>query len=119
PEGGDVRLEAEVVSDKVRIAIHDTGVGITREKLEKLFERFERGEDTYSRGQEGTGIGLNLTKHLVELNGGHIGVESEFGKGSSFWILLPLSLENPKAAMTQAEGDRTQIRLDGLSAVIV
>ena len=119
PEGGRIFIDAEVTSDKVRIAVHDTGVGITPQKLEKLFERFERGEDTYSRGQEGTGIGLNLTKNLVELNGGRIGVESEVDKGSCFWILLPLSMEDPTAATTEKELNQTTVRLDGLSAVIV
>ena len=90
PKEGEVGIEADIVFDKVKITIWDSGVGIPPHKLEKLFERFERGEDTYSKEQEGTGIGLNLTRHLVELNGGRIGVESEFGKGSTFTITLPV-----------------------------
>ena len=119
PDGGSVRLEAQLVSDKVRIEVHDTGVGISEEKLKTLFQRFERGEDTYSRGQEGTGIGLNLTKSLIELNGGRIGVESVLNQGSCFWILLPLSMEAPSTAKSEVEARPTAVRLDGLSAVIV
>lgn len=121
PSGGTVLVEAERVSDKIRISVSDTGVGITKEKLSKLFERFERGEDTYSKSQVGTGIGLNLTRHLVELNGGIIGVESTKGKGSTFWILIPAATEtNEKAKIVLESSEKpTRQRLDGLSTIVV
>lgn len=118
PKGGKISLAADVVVDKVRISITDTGVGISPEKLAKLFQRFERGEDTYSKSQEGTGIGLNLTKHLVELNGGRIGVESTVGKGSTFWVMMPLA-NTDSANVTEEEHTITSTRLDGLTALIV
>jgi len=118
PRGGKVWLDAAIQGDKVRISVSDTGVGISEAKMKKLFQRFERGEDTYSKSQEGTGIGLNLTRRLVELNGGRIGVESEIGKGSSFWIAMPLTSQKETSIVTE-ELDTSSTRLDGLSTVIV
>ena len=118
PKGGKVRLEAEIMSDMVKICVTDTGVGIPPNKLAKLFERFERGEDSYSRSQEGTGIGLNLTRSLVDLNGGRIGVESQEGRGSTFWVMMPLASVD-RVAITKPELSETKIRLDGLSALVV
>ena len=119
PRSGKVWVSADVVSDMVRISVSDTGVGIPPHKLAKLFERFERGEDTYSRNQEGTGIGLNLTRSLVELNGGRIGVESTEGKGSTFWVMLPMANEETQAHSKIEPGLDTKVRLDGLSALVV
>lgn len=118
PKGGSVNINADIQGDKVRISVSDTGVGIPPEKIEKLFERFERGEDTYSKSQEGTGIGLNLTRRLVDLNGGRMGVESTVGKGSTFWILMPLAT-NEQMIVTQQDTHDTDVRLDGLSTVVV
>ncbi len=89
-EHGAVELQAEAVDDAVlRIVVADTGKGIAEEKLDKLFLPFDRlgaegGE------VEGTGIGLTITRRLVEMMGGEIGVESQPGVGSRFWITLPL-----------------------------
>lgn len=118
PRGGKVWIEASVVSDKVKISVCDTGVGIPVHKLRKLFERFERGEDTYSKSQEGTGIGLNLTRHLIELNGGGIGVDSAEGKGSSFWVLVPIAPSDAPVT-TSTETTEARARLDGLSTLVV
>ena len=118
PKGGKVWLDAEIISDMVKITVSDTGVGIPAHKLSKLFERFERGDDAYSKNQEGTGIGLNLTRHLVELNGGRIGVDSAEGKGSHFWILMPIAaVESP--VVTQHDTTHVKTRLDGLSTLVV
>lgn len=118
PKGGKVWVEAQAAGDKIRISVCDTGVGIPPLKLKRLFERFERGEDTYSKSQEGTGIGLNLTRHLVELNGGGIGVESAEGQGSTFWVLVPMA-SSGSPAVTQQERPDTQTRLDGLATLVV
>lgn len=119
PPGGSVSFDARVVADKVEISVSDTGVGISPAKIEKLFERFERGEDTYSKTQEGTGIGLNLTKHLVEINGGRIGVESTEGAGSRFFILLPLSTNVSNEQESEQPTYLVDERLDGLTALVV
>ncbi|MCB0317958.1 MAG: response regulator [Bdellovibrionales bacterium] len=118
PKGGEVILNAESAGDKIKISISDTGVGIPAHKQKKLFERFERGDDTYSKEQEGTGIGLNLTKQLVELNGGRIGFESVENKGSTFWILMPVAGEEVKQ-LTIKDNKELRVRLDGLSTLVV
>lgn len=117
PKGGQVWVNCELVGDKVRIDITDTGVGVSPEKLRRLFERFERGEDTYSREQEGTGIGLNLTKHLVELNGGRISVESTLEKGSKFSIFVPQARTKTNA-VSKAESKGARIRIDGVDVLV-
>lgn len=119
PSGGKIWLKTAIIGDKIKISVCDNGVGISPTKLKQLFERFERGDDTYSRKQEGTGIGLNLTKHLVEMNGGRIGVESELGKGSTFWILLPLASKIDKEELLGLDTSTTTSRLDGVSILIV
>ncbi|MBN8549239.1 MAG: response regulator [Deltaproteobacteria bacterium] len=119
PKGGKVWVSTELVGDKVRIAVSDNGVGIPPAKMEKLFQRFERGEDTYSKSQEGTGIGLNLTRRLIELNGGRIEVESSEGNGSTFAIFMPLATASEGVVVTQQDTQDTKVRLDGLSTLVV
>lgn len=120
PSGGSVSMETSVVGDKAKISIVDTGVGIPKSLLATLFERFERGTDSYSQKQQGTGIGLNLTKHLVEINGGKIGVESEVNVGSSFWTLIPLAHETAMQDVPQEEiSDNADVMLTGLNVLVV
>ncbi len=89
PEGGSVTLEASKEDDAVRICVSDTGIGIKAEDMSKLFTEFTQLESTYTKKYEGTGLGLALTKKLVELHGGRIWVESEEGIGSRFYFTLP------------------------------
>jgi signal transduction histidine kinase len=90
PDGGRVDVTAKLDTDKVEIAVRDTGVGISPEDQASLFEEFKQlGKDS-SRKAEGTGLGLALTKRLVELHGGQIVVESAIGVGSTFRVMLPL-----------------------------
>ncbi len=77
-------------SDFIEISVTDTGVGIKAEDLPKLFQPFTQLESAYTKNYEGTGLGLALTGRLVELHGGAIRVESEFGKGSRFSFTLPI-----------------------------
>lgn len=88
--GGEVRLTRERTGDRLRISVTDTGPGISEEDQSRLFQPFERLGAARS-GVEGTGIGLALSSRLVELMSGTIGVESAEGRGSTFWIELPLA----------------------------
>jgi signal transduction histidine kinase/CheY-like chemotaxis protein len=88
-EKGSVWISCRpAAEDKVRIAVHDSGRGIAAEALPRLFKPFERIESAYD-GIEGAGIGLALSKRLVEAMDGTIGVESVAGEGSTFWVELP------------------------------
>ncbi len=89
PAGGRVSLKVELRADKFCIEVTDTGVGIREEDLPRLFREFERMEESSQRKTEGTGLGLALTKRLVELHGGTIRVESKPGAGSKFTVSLP------------------------------
>jgi PAS domain S-box-containing protein len=87
--GGQVNISVNLSNNNFyRISITDTGTGIKEKNLTKLFESFNR-LDVENTEIEGTGIGLVITKHLVELMGGRLGVETEYGVGSTFWIELP------------------------------
>lgn len=79
--------------DFLEIGIVDTGIGIPKEHLPRIFERFYRVDREYSRQLGGTGLGLSIVKHIVESHGGSIGVQSLVGKGSTFTIELPLEPE--------------------------
>lgn len=90
-ESGEVKVYAELLKDKrVRINITDTGNGLSEEEQLHLFQPFERlsAENT---NVEGSGIGLVITRKLIELMGGEVGVDSEVGCGSTFWVILPLA----------------------------
>jgi PAS domain S-box-containing protein len=88
---GYVRINCQrVAEDRLRIAVHDNGRGIAADALPRLFKPFERIESAYD-GIEGSGIGLALSKRLVEAMGGSIGVESVAGTGSAFWVELPVA----------------------------
>lgn len=91
-QSGTVSITAEIrESDLLAVTITDTGIGIPDEKLERIFEAFEQADGSISRSYSGTGLGLAVTKKLVELHEGEISVKSEVGVGSSFTFTLPIS----------------------------
>lgn len=91
PSGGRVWIESSLDEDSVCIMVGDTGIGITPEDQQPIFESFRQASATTKGVREGTGLGLAITKRLVEHHGGKIWVESEPGKGSRFFFTLPLS----------------------------
>jgi GAF domain-containing protein/anti-sigma regulatory factor (Ser/Thr protein kinase) len=89
PEGGSITVRADHVDDQVRVRVTDTGIGIRPEDAPKVFEAFRQIDGSLSRRYNGTGLGLALTKRLVELQHGSIDFESEPGRGTTFTITLP------------------------------
>lgn len=88
-EGGRVSVWALREQDAVKISVQDTGVGIAREDLDRVFDEFQQVGSEEDQMQEGTGLGLTLTRTFVEMHGGEIWVESEPGAGSTFTFTLP------------------------------
>ncbi|VVB92672.1 Methyl sulfide methyltransferase-associated sensor [uncultured archaeon] len=90
PEGGTVTITTKKSEDMVKISVSDTGIGIKEKDIEKLFTKFQQLGSGISRNYGGAGLGLAITKQLVELHGGKIMVESKYGEGSTFTFLIPL-----------------------------
>jgi signal transduction histidine kinase len=98
-DGGRITLGARVEdTGRVRVAVSDSGIGIAPDDQAKLFREFVQLDAGASRRYEGTGLGLALSQRLVELHGGTIGVESQLGKGSTFWFTLPGADRRPERA---------------------
>ena len=109
-EEGEVALTVALVEDAeeeatLRFEVRDTGVGLAREQQARLFESFFQADASTTRRYGGTGLGLAISRQLVERMGGKIGVDSEPGKGSTFWFALPL--EKRPAGVLRAEAPRT------------
>lgn len=94
-KGGTVTVAAEADGAGLAISVSDTGMGIAPEDHQVIFEEFRQGSSDYTRKQEGTGLGLALSKRLVELHGGLISLESVLGKGSTFRFTLPTRSPQP------------------------
>ncbi|HHT9125873.1 MAG TPA: ATP-binding protein [Candidatus Brocadiia bacterium] len=106
PEEGRVEICAVYGGDfGVRIEVRDTGIGIAADKIDKIFSEFYQVENVRDEQLGGTGIGLALTRRLVELHGGKIGVESKLCKGSTFWFTLPLKKLLRKEPSEQKEAE--------------
>lgn len=93
-ENGFINIKSEIRNNNyIRIVVSDTGIGIDPGDREKIFKTFTQLDSSYSRRQEGSGLGLALTKKLVELHKGTIDFESEYGKGTEFWFEIPIYKE--------------------------
>ncbi len=110
PDGGEVRLKSEFADGFVKISIEDTGIGIKKQDLQRIFHPFEQAESSLSRRFQGTGLGLSLTMSMVELHGGKIWAESEGeGKGARFCFLIPAMPPSMNAGKANGENQRPRL----------
>lgn len=91
PEGGTITLRARAEGDSVYMAVSDTGSGMSADQSSRVFEAFTQVDMSSTRKVGGVGLGLFIVKALVEAHGGEVGVESELGRGSTFWFTLPVT----------------------------
>lgn len=89
PDGGEVEIIMTEDNDTVRVAVKDSGMGIAKEDLPKVFEKFFRVESAMVKKISGTGIGLPIVKYIIELHNGTLGIKSDYGKGSEFSFVIP------------------------------
>jgi len=111
PEGGKIDFTVEKLIKDVEIRIADNGIGIPKERIDKIFDRFFQVDGSQTRENEGTGIGLALKKELVELHKGKIKVESKEGEGTTLTVLLPLGKEHlkPKEIVEKEIPEKTKV----------
>ncbi len=110
PDGGEVTIRVRRAGDGARVEVVDRGIGIARADRARVFERFYKADRARVRGG-GTGLGLAISRHIVAAHGGTIGVESEEGRGSTFWFVLPA---RPPGTVSPAPDD--QAGADGAGA---
>jgi signal transduction histidine kinase len=96
-ERGEVIVRATAADDTFEVSVADTGPGIAREDQERIFEQFQQVDGSVTRKKGGTGLGLTISKKIIELHGGRIWVESEPGRGSTFRFTLPVRAARPTA----------------------
>jgi PAS domain S-box-containing protein len=118
---GQIELGYEILEDHLRFFVKDTGAGIRAEQFEMVFERFRQGSELLSRNYEGAGLGLAISKAYVEMLGGKIWVESELGKGSTFYFTLPNSILTPenRSILRTITTEIQEIELPKLKILIV
>jgi signal transduction histidine kinase len=99
PEGGRVTLRTRTLTDGLVFEIVDTGIGVEADDLPRLFEKFYRGKQREARAQHGSGLGLAIVRSIAESHGGRVWVESTTGRGSTFFLQIPLAQPiTPKAS---------------------
>jgi heavy metal sensor kinase len=90
PSGGKISFSLDRQNEIAKVTVRDTGIGISKEHLPYIFERFYRVNRTHAENDEGSGLGLAICQHIVETHGGQIEVKSQVGEGSTFTVILPL-----------------------------
>jgi len=113
-EGDEILVDFKDKNEFIEISVKDNGIGIEEKNLDMIFHRFKQVDKSLSRNSEGTGIGLSLVKSIVELHGGIIYAESEFGKGSKFTVKLPAAkvLEENKIYNSKVRSEDENIRVE-------
>lgn len=97
PNGGEIRVNVEERDGEARVSISDRGIGVPPDARERLFQRFYRAEGGIAADKKGLGLGLYISKALIEAHGGQIGLESSPGEGSTFFFTLPSAWDEPVA----------------------
>ena len=92
PEGGLIEVNSRDQGDRIDLTVRDTGIGISRRNIERVFQPFAQADDRLARRYEGTGLGLSIAKGLIELHGGELSIESIVGEGTTLTIRLPKNL---------------------------
>jgi two-component system sensor histidine kinase/response regulator len=120
-ERGEVTVEAKLAYETkdtvtVRFEVRDTGIGIPEDRLHYIFDKFTQVDGSTTRRYGGTGLGLAISKRLVEMMGGEIGVESELGKGSTFYFMVDLAVQKSATVKTPIA---EMVNLEGVRALIV
>ena len=115
-KNGEIKISIELIQDstshsRLKCAIQDTGVGIPEHKMADLFLEFSQIGSSTARKYGGTGLGLAISKQLIELMGGEIGVESEVGKGSTFWFTVKLKKHTPETCRAVKNGEEATLTL--------
>ena len=96
PDGGEVRVELEPRDDVMRFSVHDEGLGFDPAAAERIFERFHRLDPQQTHGIGGTGLGLYISRELVQRMDGRMWAHAERGRGASFYFELPLARETAR-----------------------
>ncbi|MEM0930370.1 MAG: response regulator [Pseudomonadota bacterium] len=117
-EGGSIRVDVEGHAQgghaKLRIGVTDTGIGIAKDKLERIFEKFEQGDGSSVKKYEGTGLGLSISKSIIELAGGNLRAKSTEGEGSCFFFDISLPIDE-----TAEQLNMPKDTMRGLSVLVV
>ena len=103
PDGGKITVSMKTTDDQMILSISDQGLGIPKEDLPKIFDRFYRVDKARSRAQGGTGLGLAIAKEIIKQHNGFIWAKSEYGKGSTFTIVLPYDKDAVKEEVWEDE----------------
>ena len=92
----------------LKIRVTDTGIGMKEEELKHIFDAFQRLDEKRNQSVEGTGLGMTITKQLIELMGGKISVRSKYGKGTTFYLELPQEILDPAPAQFQRKRKKAE-----------
>jgi CheY-like chemotaxis protein len=119
---GSVNIESKTMSQengsiRIRFMVADTGIGIPKEKCERIFDAYQQADVSVSRNYGGTGLGLAICKSLVENMGGEIGVDSVVGEGATFWCEIPFGLYAKPHAPEEKKAD-SDLNISGLEVLV-